>query len=67
MDNKSRFFLSAQKVLKTIGSAYDVSQLFGYDYSNVKKWYRNYSTIPISVAFHILDYCHSKLVVFLNY
>lgn len=36
MNNKSRLLLSAQDVLKTIGTAYDVAQLFGFDYSNVK-------------------------------
>lgn len=67
MNNKSRFLLSVQTVLKTMGSAYDVAQLFGFDYSNVKKWFRNYESIPISTAFMILDYCNAKLVVFKNY
>lgn len=67
MNNKSRLLSYAQTVLKTMGTAYDVSQLFGFDYSNVKKWYRNYESIPLSTAFMILDYCEAKLVVFKNY
>lgn len=67
MNNKTRLLLSAQSVLKTIGTAYDVAQLFGYDYSNVKKWFRNHESIPLATAFAILDYCNAKLVVFKNY
>lgn len=67
MNNKSRFLQYAQSVLKTIGTAYDVAELFGFDYSNVKKWFRNYDSIPISTAFMIFDYSNAKLVVFKNY
>lgn len=67
MNNKSRLLLSAQNVLKSIGTAYDVAHLFGFDYFNVKKWYRNYESIPLTTAFMILDYCNAKIVVFKNY
>lgn len=67
MNNKSRLLSYTQQILRSMGTPYDISKLFGFDYSNVKKWYRNYETIPLSTAFMILDYCEAKLVVFKSY
>lgn len=66
MNNKTRLLQYVHQVLKTMGTAYDVSQLFGFDYSNVKRWFRNFESIPLSTAFIILDYNNAKLVVFKN-
>lgn len=65
--NKEKFLRYSHRILLSLGSAYDVSQLFGYDYSNVKKWYRNPLTIPIKIAFDIIDYAGAELVVFRNF
>ena len=66
-NNQTRFLQYSQRVLRSLGSAYDVAHMFGWDYSNTKKMYRDFNSIPISKAFQILDYANADLVVFRSF
>lgn len=66
-NNQTKFLQYTQRVLCSLGSAYDVANMFGWDYSNTKKMFRDYNNIPISRAFQILDYANAELVVFRNF
>lgn len=65
--SKDKLLKYSHRVLLSLGSAYDVSQLFGFDYSYVKKWYRDYKSLPLKIAFDILDYAQAELVVFRSF
>lgn len=67
MNSKSKLLKYAHRVLLSFGTAYDVAHLFGYDYSNVKRWFRDPESIPVKIAFDIIDYAGAELVVFRNF
>lgn len=64
MDAKERLQFYAARAARQIGSAYDVAKITKTNYSNVCKWFRDYTKMPIAKAFKIIDYTGATLVVF---